>query len=644
MRSHVEAKLSAALKGSPFSLNQRKTRVTVLEQDPPAFGQDRRHTGEGHRITGVRVTEDAVELTRSSKREIRSLVYNLKKLGFLQLACNRFGGKTAVRTRYRTDRNSHFREDRRLSTERLAVLMLKKYAPDIRVEVRSPALLSLRRRGVQDLELCEGRRAWNVVQRVLSYLWTGRLSPQDEEGHLAIHEQDGSILCRIRSESRLNFFRLSRREAISCVELWHELHGRVASLTIEDTNRYFDPIRESRSRLALAVERIEIRAVHPSSPKPLPLIVAKDEESLPLTPEDDVLALSCRVYRKIDGFHRFTKTDADSTESTQYADSFQRVTRSRPELVTWIDVARRLCVDGLVRLPKLLPEGEKTGFGDVFKLLQVLDDRFAGRRSHYYLIENRFLNKVVQRKDVADLSTADQSRTVQAELLKLLERTFARSLQEKTVSGMVRWQGSLRDNPLRLSSINNALEDACCTFCDLHGKCVWHDTGAKLFRSEATLQLAVVTPRLRQCIAASANPDVWQELFRFGKDICDVTTELLEYSAGQDDKGVKERFHQCLDPDSQAVFKVLFLLRNREAHPLTREMYRDWVTIQSNAAKRLGRRWGKHGPPSGDSILFAAGDLELTELEGTELKVQYLKAACEALKCFGAKASPPAGS
>ena len=308
MRSHVEAKLAAALKRQPFfaqsekdSRNSPRTSPACIWARSPRYRRRPPHY-RGPRDPGRRGVDSFAQVG-----EIRSLVYNLKKLGFLQLACNRFGGKIAVRTRYRTDRNSHFREGRRLSTERLAVLMLKKYAPDIRVEVRSPAL---------QRPAAVGSRTWNYAKdaghgtsfsAVLSYLWMGRLSAQDEEGHLAILERDGSVVCRIRSESRLDFFRLSRREAISCVELWHELRGCVAGLTIEDTNRCFDPIRESRSRLA-CVERIEIRAVHPSSPRPLPLIIAKDEESLPLTPEDDVLALSCRVYRKIDGFHRLSRS------------------------------------------------------------------------------------------------------------------------------------------------------------------------------------------------------------------------------------------------------------------------------------------------------------------------------------------------
>ena len=100
MRSHVEAKLMAALERSPFSLNHRKTRVTVLEQEPPELGEGHRSSAQGHCITGIRVTRSAVDLTRSSKREIRSLAYNLKRLGFVQLACKRVGGEVAVRTRY----------------------------------------------------------------------------------------------------------------------------------------------------------------------------------------------------------------------------------------------------------------------------------------------------------------------------------------------------------------------------------------------------------------------------------------------------------------------------------------------------------------------------------------------------------------
>jgi hypothetical protein len=670
MRSHVEEILTAALEGSPFSLNHGKTRVSVLEQKPAAPALSRPNTGQGHRITGIRVTSDKVELTRSAKRDIRSLVYNLNKLGFLQVACNRVGGEVAARTSYRADTVSHLREGRRLSTERLGVLMLKKYAPDLRVEVRSPAPCDLRRRGVQDLELCEGRRAWQVIERVLGYLWTGQVSCEDEEGHLSIREHDGRMVCRIRSESRLDFFQLSSREAISCVELWHELRGRVASLTIKDANRCFDPIRGWRQHLADAVERIEIRAVRP--PEAGHPLAAAQAGPVTVGPDEEIVALTRLAYHGIEQFfgdirevlHDIEEAN-DASQITQHADAFQRAVHGPAELARWISTARQLCVDNLVRfpalpedeesdreeppsdiievhLPALSPESGKPGsqFGDIFKLLQVLDDRFARRRCHYYRIEERFLNKAARRKYVTDLSTHEDCRKVQAALSQLIGGAFASSQNDKKHYAPARWQAKLRPNLLRVPRATQ-LDNAFCRFRELHDKCVWQDTGARVFRPDASRELADVTPDLRQCIEAADNRDVWKALFNFGKQICDVTTESLECPAGQESKEVCDRFLQCLEPGSRPAFETFYRLRNRAAHRYRPEHYPDWVAIQNDAAKRLGRPLVKSRRVP-NVRLFATGDLQLTRWEGNELKIQHLLAACKALQRFVPTAPPPA--
>jgi hypothetical protein len=620
MRSYVETRLTAALDGSGFALNQRKTRVTVLEQ--------------GHRITGIRVTENAVELTRSAKRDLRSLVYNLRKLGFLRMACNRVGGEIAARTCYREDRVSHFRESRRLSTERLAVLMLKKCSPDIHVEVRSPAPYPLRRRGVHDLESCEGPRAWKIIERVLTHLWTGKLSTQDEEGHLSILEHDGSVVCRIRSDSRLDFFQLSKREAIACVELWHELRGRVASLTVKDTNRCFDPIRQWRSELAIAIDQIEIRALHPSGPMPEPPTVPIG--SVPLTPEDDILDLSRRAYENIGRFHDYIpRPDPDVPAFIHNgAVDFHQVVSDRDGLKTWVSTVRRLCIDSLSRFPASLPSG------DIFKLLQVLDDRFSRRRGYRYKIEEEFLNAVVRRKDVGSLSNNDECRKIQAELLRRLQRCFETSLEDRATQGRSQWTRSLHDNLLRLS-LESQLEDASRTFHELHVRCAWPDNSAIVFYAEAARLLANMLPDLQRCIAeSSTSSEVWRELFSFGKQICDVTTELLECPAGQTLQDVRNRFNKCLGPESDAVFRMLYRLRNRAAHPLRPEGDSDWRAIQHDAARRIGIRLQRGNRPVQEGGLFGPEHLQLTSLEGNELKVQYLQDACKGLRRFGSQALP----
>ena len=65
----------------------------------------------------------------------------------------------------------------------------------------------------------------------------------------------------------------------------------------------------------------------------------------------------------------------------------------------------------------------------------MLDDRFSGRRSYRYVIEERFLNKLVRCKDVGSLSIKGESRKIQVVLLRHLEHRFETSLKERTICG-----------------------------------------------------------------------------------------------------------------------------------------------------------------------------------------------------------------
>lgn len=524
------------------------------------------------------------------------------------------------------------------------------------VEVRSPAAYALRRRGVHDLEACQGRRAWKVVERVLAHLWTGKLIADDDGGHVSITEPDGNVVCRLRSDEAMEFFRLSKHEAVACVELWHQLSGRVASLTVKDTNRCFDPIRRWQAELTRAFEHVTIRCAKvPRSPA----LATLAAESAPLTRADDLYELSRQTYGRIDDFRKQTTAAKSIHESwVGAATEFQRAVTDRESLVSWISAARGLCVDSLSLLPRsgsaprTIPGGSSSDIagdkmeyreepapkafsgdvfkGDIFKLIQVLHDRFSERRNYRYNIERQFLEKCVKRGDVGGISTADQCQDIQTALLRCLNGRFERSLLEKGI-GPDRWKESLITNALRIQ-VETRLEEAAKKFREGHAQCIWEDSKTPTFQVEATALLANVVPCLAHPLVLGTSKEIWKQLFDFGKQIADVTTELLECPQGQERAEAVERFLICLR-NERAVFDILFQLRNRAAHPEDRRYLLAWIGTQKDVARRLGIAWNSNRQKLEEQF-FGPEHLHLTALEGNELKAQLLEGACEGLRHF----------
>jgi hypothetical protein len=451
----------------------------------------------------------------------------------------------------------------------------------------------------------------------------GSVNIREEEGYLSIFEHDETELCRIRSENCLDFFLLPKREAIACVELWHEISGRVASLIVKDSNPCFDSIRSWQQLLARALDRVEIRTTQAQKekiPPPLPM-----SGFVGLSSEDDLLGLAKRVYGEVSDFrsHLADESPIDSTLAQQ-ASVFQRAVAAREHLVAWLAAADYLCIRSLSSLPTSI-EGSGQSQVDVFALLPLLDDRCAARRGYRYHLEQQFLSSAVRKKDVASLDNKDY-RIVQHKILGMLERRFDQSLKDRITYGAHQSQKSLTKNE-GYTAISDRLKDATEEFCNLHDQCVWADHQTKVFLPDAKTELAKYSADIERCIERGTSRSIWTALFKFGKMIIDVTTESLVCGPGQPLKDQCDAFSRAIGTH-QGTFETLYRLRNREAHPHRAEQWQDWAAIQNFVARTLGIVWKSKHVPAKARKLFGPNDLELTPLEGNEVKLKLLREAC----------------
>ena len=84
--------------------------------------------------------------------------------------------------------------------------------------------------------------------------------------------------------------------------------------------------------------------------------------------------------------------------------------------------------------------------------------------------------------------------------------------------------------------------------------------------------------------------------------------------------------------DLAGYFPIVFSMRNRDAHPDDSRQRDDWNRIQKFVAKLLGRKWSPTKEPKSPNQLFQPDDLQLTPLEGTEIKLLILRGICDGLE------------
>lgn len=367
-RRYVEPCVRDALLDSGFHINEDKTRSGMLS--------------DGVKVTGLRATQSAVDLPRAMKRRLRSLGHHLRRGDFVEAAWECMGGGTEdTKTRNVGGETQamggfHIREGRRLSSERMAVLMLRALSPDMRLEVPAKVEYAEGHRMAVASEMFQGREAMRTMERLLAYLWQQKVVAVEQGDGFEVRDREGRTFCTVKGGASLSFIMLPRAKALACVEFWHYVRGLVAFLNVRDLDPRLDPIRAWHKRLGDAFRSVEIRAAA-SRPAELPAD-GGSSESLTLTEAQRVGQLAKCAFELLKEFRSWTSCDSAST--SEWTVPFLTPGARTGDLAAWLKAAEGLFIAGLPYLPSEA-DGQRWPHGGVFEAIRVLAGRVEKKRS-----------------------------------------------------------------------------------------------------------------------------------------------------------------------------------------------------------------------------------------------------------------------
>jgi hypothetical protein len=630
LRRIAETALATAIRNSDFRINQAKTRATSIDR--------------GHRVTGLRVTQDRVTLPRRTRRELSALLHQIRRDGFDVAAMRHVENSVIIRTTFDGVRDHHLRKNRRLSTERLAVMMLRIICPNLRVEVPGQAWALGPNRIVVDDQLHEGSEALNDIERLLTRIWKGELRVHEDGGHFVVSKGNQQTVARVRCEKNGEFLLLTRRQAVVTIEMWHRLHGWAAGLNPGDRDDCFAAIDQLRGRIAGTLDAMSL------SP---PSMATPEVETVPETGDNpfsllgggvgEAMTLAPKVLSKyLDFYHYATDGQHPSVSAAQEAADIAVAVTSRDQLKSWLHSARKLFIDELPRLPLTDPEKPNQ---DVADLLRILDDRIQELRCPGYEIEKHFLKRHIRKQNVEEID--DQLAIgVQLPLLQKIDESLTKSLNARNQQAQETWLQAQRRNFWRIPH-DRLLREQYRDFTTAHDQARWITTGKPVFTTAAKQEIAEGAGTLSEQVSAETSRDVWKELFYFCNVVASATGDCLSGDENTFSTTVKESLKKRgKSPDSALLyeqlnhdvgeyrtsFEVVFLMRCRNPHPEDVSQIDEWNRIQKFAAKLLRRRFAKPGKRPPGETLFGPGDLQLTSLEGTEIKLHLLQEVTAGLK------------
>lgn len=617
MLRFVEPRLQAALAGSRFTLNPTKTRVSTV--------------GEGHSVTGLRVTESSVELPRAQKRALRALLCGIQKHGIVKIAVNAIGGEIHARTAFVNRHRGHTLAGRRMATEKLAALMLRSQHPDLRIEIPEAVVSNASRRIKRPPDLHEGKKAIRSLERVLSALWKGKLSTE-LDGHLNIKNPDGTVLCRVRSDGELGFLELSRREALAVTELWHRLNGWQACLVTKDNDACYAPLRAWRERIRKVLEGISIRA---SDRLAIPAIQATDEPAdVGLTPEDQTRQVLRELYEALQEFHEDACPTPLTNDALQLVPKLTQPVASPDEFKEWIEAAHQLCIDEHPQLPGMHNEGQPgANKWSPFEVLHIFYGRVREERAREYKCVAYWLNNAVRKHFLDEVAEGDWL-AIQRRVGQLLCNAFRVVLQRRAQMSPDGWRALLKPN-VYLDGVEKSIEAAYLRFVKAHHDARWPGVGKPIFSNEARLELERNAGALHDpvMIRSPSNREAWEALCEFAKVLVKCTTDALAAKEGMSNDETLKEFKKAMTKEEIKVWDVIYAMRNRAAHPPSRKRRDEWKFIQTTCADWLDRR-GPRRPEGATQRMHGPDDLVLTVLEVNELKAKILSELAASLeKC-----------
>ena len=612
-REKCEAIITKALAGSSYHLNARKSRSSA--------------STDGHVVTGILVRKDKLNLPRRQRRELRTVLYALKRQDFVKTAYRwrQLAGRPEVKfeTIHRGHRFAAGKlKSKRLSAERLASQMLKRLYPDLRLRRLLPDWHPWQELFESAEDVVAGKKMWPLLERVLALLWRGEVQPvrpNDPFANRIVIRQKGIEVCVLEAESTLDFFFLTRDRAIAGVEYWHHLRGMAAYLNGCPEGEPFSRIRDFGKSLHEACANIEVRAT-PDGPS----VVPKHDLSEPLTSKEHLLELTTAFDAYLNEYLKLSDV-RPGPEYGKARDIFrcQRAT-DWPAMLRWLSSACDLTVRQLPNLPTLQIPADKTKSLDLYDYLQ-------GRRAN--LDESTDYTCVLNYQTKHRIGpTAPENRLSreQNNITTLLVSCFKEACKNL-----------ISDKPVQarpnyfFGTLSERLEDQLNDLERLHRDASSDLAERRLFRRESWGQISLCRDEILKKKDQPVNsPQVWSQLEKVAALIDKAIVEAIESAICHETPPKEESF-----PDDwkrrriwtrskklvgdDCLLGLLKDLRNRAAHSPTPDRRKEWVQLQTTIAKVLGRDWksasGKKHP-----TFIAPDDLRLTSDEGQIIQIKML--------------------
>ncbi|MSR42324.1 MAG: hypothetical protein EXS10_10575 [Phycisphaerales bacterium] len=642
VRDRIEQKLQEVLEGSSFALNASKSRCTALTVERrPAAGKTIANS-LGHHVTGVILRRESVELTRDLKRELRTTIHRLKHRDFVEDARVWHQSKNFLPPAFKSLSKGHRWEgntiiSRRCSAERLSVLMLRHFHPELRVRAILREWYPWQERFIGGEQVRRGKQAWPLIEWLLAALWEGTVTARRHGDNTIRFSQGGVAVCDVEAESALQFFLLAKESAIAVTEYWHHLQGLKGYLGACPIRPEFSDIIEWRDRLVEAMSALEIRGYEIEATEPI-VENTSDGDPEPLTVSDRVKERSDRfivVYRE---FARRMSIAGDTFLGT-CEDAARVVATNSADFDRWISAIRGLFVTRLPRLPAVVEHRDSFDRRRLFDAVRVWDDgtKRLVADDYQFVADLRVALKI----DRLDSEDTYQFARAQLRLFDWLLASFERSTETRRcgigeVSALDRgcdlpvnlWSGTLKE---RLAEAFEELVSA-------HEVLRSSDGETKLFIQRSGEELHRERETIR-CTEQWNNDRAWEHLCQVARVLFITTQESVEPSLWRDPveddqpvsaqnelrrkktwKGVCDR----VDSELRHRARLLAKLRNRDAHKANDDRRAEWCSIQADVARILGRSWestsGRKHPQ-----FHAKDDLELFGHEVTVVKLELIR-------------------
>lgn len=616
-----ELVIAKVLAGSSYCLNGSKTRSSTAV--------------DGHVVTGVMVRRNTLHLPRAQRREIRTVLHALRHRDFVQTASRwrQLAGRPNVR--FESIRRGHRfvagpLKARRMSAERLATLMLRHLYPDLKLR----RLLSDWHPWQEKVDSADdcvaGKKMWPLIEWVLAARWTGAVHPHrpnDDAGmpilNRIILRQKDSDVCILEAESNLDFFFLSRDDAVATTEYWHHLRGMTAYLNGCPEGEPFSQIRALGESLREACATIEVCSTLGEQ-----VVVQEPVVSPPVTTGEyfERLTAECDEWLQ---HHLHVNGVSPGRGFGEAREIFRRERAiTWASLLRWLRAANALTTE----LCPLLPAGPVSDSHispeTLFQYLRWRSAIDKGLAKDDYKCVRAFQEKTKIGPD----TTSSHLNRVQGRIAESLLAYFRVSPKVPQSGGsdhtiVNHWHGEVADR----------LRDQLNVFEEFHLKARSTNEGRRLLRIETWPEVIAVRDAVLNEPNRHLTPTlVWAGLEKNAKKIYIAVVESMEDVICTDVPPENEpspeawrrrqlwKQSQLLVADT-SMLRLIDSLRNRESHGRSPERRPEWVGIQNKVATVLGRGWrsltGRKHPN-----YSAPDDLVLTAYEGHVVTMEMLLA------------------